>query len=324
MKLLVVILNYRATDLTIECLRSLQHELVGSPNFRVAVLENASGGDALERLKQAVTENGWGEWVKVSASDVNLGFTGGNNLVIRSALASVDPPEYFLLLNSDTRVEASALGVLVDFMDSQPRAGVGGSTLLSATGTVQASPYRFGGIATELDRGLRLGVVSKLLAPWSVVMPTPPAACTVDWVSGASMILRRTMLEQIGLLDQGLFTYFEDVDLCLRAHRAGWETWYVPESRVVHLEGGSSGVSDREVRRRPAYWFQARRRFFLKNYGPMYAALSDAAFIAGFASWRLRRRLQRKPDTDPPHMLADALRHSVFRAGFSVDEVEKP
>ena len=138
------------------------------------------------------------------------------------------------------------------------------------------------------------------------------------------MILRRTMLEQIGLLDQGLFTYFEDVDLCLRAHRAGWETWYVPESRVVHLEGGSSGVSDREVRRRPAYWFQARRRFFLKNYGPMYAALSDAAFIAGFASWRLRRRLQRKPDTDPPHMLADALRHSVFRAGFSVDEVEKP
>jgi GT2 family glycosyltransferase len=157
-----------------------------------------------------------------------------------------------------------------------------------------------------------------------VVPPTPAAAGPVEWVSGASMLLRRTMLEEIGLLDEGLYTYFDDVDLCLRARRAGWETWFVPESRVVHLEGASTGIVQRVVKRRPPYWFQARRRFFLKNYGPAYAALVDAAFLAGFAAWRVRRRLQGKPDTDPPHMLGDFFRHSVFAAGFRVAEVENP
>ena len=323
MKLLVVIVNYKSTELAVECLRSLRDEVTATPGVRVSVVENASGGDALERLRRAVAENGWGDWVEVRASDVNLGFTGGNNLAIRAALEAADPPEYFLLLNPDTTVEPRALGALVELMDARPAAGIAGSTLLAPSGEVQASPFRFGGIGAELDHGMRLGLVSRLMRRWAVVMETPSAPCAVDWVSGASMILRRTMLERIGLLDEGLFTYWDDVDLCLRARRAGWETWFVPESRVVHLEGASSGVTDR-ARRRPAYWWQARRRFLLKNYGPAYAALADAAFIAGFASWRLRRRLQRKPDTDPPHMLADALRHSVFRAGFALEDVPRP
>ncbi len=323
MKLLTAILNFRTTDLTIECLRLLQPEVTSSPGFRVTVLDNATGGDAVPRLRRAVAENGWGDWTSVIASDTNLGFTGGNNRIIREALASPDPPEYFLLLNSDTRVEARALGALVELLDARPRAGIAGSQLLSPGGEVQASPFRFGGIASELDRGMRLGVLSRLLARWAVVMPTPAGPCAVDWVSGASMILRRTMLEQIGLLDEGLFTYFEDVDLCLRARRAGWETWYVPASRVVHLEGASSGITE-TARPRPAYWFEARRRFMLKSHGGAYAALVDGAFLLGLVSWRLRRRLQRKPDTDPPHLLADAFRHSVFRAGFAVREVRRP
>lgn len=324
MKLLVAILNFRTTDLTIDCLRSLEPEVVRTPGIRVAVLENGSGQeDAFPRLQRAIADHGWGAWAAVTASEANLGFTGGNNLIVRRALASADPPEYVLLLNSDTRVEPRALGALVDHLDRTPAAGIAGSTLLSAEGEVQASPFRFGSIAAELDRGLRLGAVSRLLSRWAVVMPTPPAACAVDWVSGASMILRRTMLEEIGLLDEGLFTYFDDLDLCLRARRAGWETWFVPESRVIHLEGASSGIAD-HVKRRPAYWFQARRRFLLKNYGRAYAALADAAFIGGFAAWRVRRRLQGKPDVDPPHMLADAFHHSVFRAGFALNEVRRP
>jgi len=66
------------------------------------------------------------------------------------------------------------------------------------------------------------------------------------------MILRRTMLEQIGLLDEGLYTYFDDVDLCLRAQRAGWETWFVPESEIIHLEGRSTGIVAHLIRRRPS------------------------------------------------------------------------
>ena len=140
------------------------------------------------------------------------------------------------------------------------------------------------------------------------------------------MILRGTMLDQIGLLDEGLFTYFDDVDIGLRALRAGWETWYVPESRIIHLEGESTGVAShlKKPNRLPAYWYQARRRLFLKHYGAVYTALADAAFLTGFAIWRIRRWLQSKPDNDPPHMLIDSIRHSVFFTGPEVRVVENP
>jgi len=138
------------------------------------------------------------------------------------------------------------------------------------------------------------------------------------------MIIRRKMVEQIGPLDEGLYTYFDDIDYCLNAKRAGWHTWFVPQSVVTHIEGSSTGIAARVVKRRPDYWFQARRRFFLKNHGAFYTALADAAFLFGFALWRMRRQIQRKPDTDPPHMLADAFRNSVFMTGFKVREVENP
>ena len=111
--------------------------------------------------------------------------------------------------------------------------------------------------------------------------------------------------------------YYEEVDFCLRARRAGFEIWYVPSSRVVHLVGAASQLSDarKHRKRRPAYWFDSRRRYYLKNFGPLRSAAADAAFIIGFAIYRLRRFVQRKPDTDPPMFLWDSLRHSVFVRG---------
>jgi N-acetylglucosaminyl-diphospho-decaprenol L-rhamnosyltransferase len=325
MKLLVVVLCYRVPDLTIDCLRSLSGEIDRLPGARVAVCENGTGGDAADRLRRAIDENGWESWVDLTVVEINRGFCGGNNLVIRAALESDDPPEYVLLLNADTIVQEHALDALVDFMDAHPRAGIAGSRLLSPDGVVQASPFRYQGIASELDRGLRLGVVSKLLSPPLDVDLSRPSRA--EWVSGASQILRTSMLEQIGLLDEGLYTYFDDVDICLRAERAGWEVWFAPESQVVHLEGASTGIkgsTPQRPKRRPTYWFQARRRFFLKNYGKLYTALADAAFLCGFALWRLRRPIQRKPDLDPQNFLADSFRNSVFRTGFELREVENP
>ena len=150
------------------------------------------------------------------------------------------------------------------------------------------------------------------------------AVTVVRLLGGTSMIIRREVIDAIGPLDEGLYTYFDDIDYCLNAKRAGWETWYVPESRVIHLEGASTGVSHRQIKRRPGYWFQARRRFFLKNHGASYTALADAAFLVGFAIWRLRRRIQRKPDTDPQLMLIDSIRNSVFVTGFKMREVVNP
>jgi N-acetylglucosaminyl-diphospho-decaprenol L-rhamnosyltransferase len=324
MKLLVVVVSYRVTELTIDCLRSLSGEIGRVPGARVAVCENGTGGDAADRLRRAIDENGWGSWVDLTAISPNRGFTGGNNAVIRPALDSDDPPEYVLLLNADTIVQEHALDALVSFMDAHPRAGVAGSLLISPDGTVECTPFTFPGISTELARGTNAAIVRKVLSRW-INLPKPGGPFRGDWVSGASLILRKSMLDEIGLLDEGLYTYFDDPDICMRAARAGWETWYVPESRVVHLAGASTGIGgDRPPARLPAYWHQARRRYFLKHHGPLYTAVIDAAFLLGLASWRLRRRLQRKPDTDPPHLLIDSIRQSVFCAGFRVPVVENP
>lgn len=324
MRLLVVILNYRVTDLTIECLRSLEPHLSEVPEARVVVCENGTGGDAAERLQHAIESKGWGSWAELTVVSPNLGFTGGNNVVVRQALASADPPEYVLLLNADTIVLPGALKGLVDVMDRHPRAGIAGSRLLSPSGEPQSSPFRFHSVASEFERGLRLGIVTSLLGRWVVTPRPPPKESKVEWVAGASMILRSSMLREIGLLDEGLFTYFDDVDLCLRARRSGWQTWYTPASRVVHLEGASTGVNRLEAKRRPKYWFQARRRFFLKNYGAAYTACADAAFILGYATWRARRRVQRMPDGDPPRLLADFVQNSVFLSGIRITDVENP
>ena len=324
MKLLIVILNYHVTELTVECLRSLAPEVSRMGGVRAAVCENGSGVDAEHRLRAAIEDNGWTSWCELTAIHPNRGFTGGNNFIIRKALASPTPPEYFLLLNADTLVKNDAIGALMRFMDNHPRVGIAGSRLDFEDGSPNGSPFRFPGVANEFDIAMQLGLFSRLLARHLVRMPTPASACKVDWVSGASMIIRRTLIEQIGLLDEGLYTYFDDVDYCLNAKRAGWETWYVPASHVMHLEGASTGINARNLKRRPEYWFQARRRFFLKNYGPVRTALADAAFILGFSLWRIRRRIQRKPETDPPYMLTDFVRNSVFFTGFELRKVRNP
>ena len=161
---------------------------------------------------------------------------------------------------------------------------------------------------------MRFGPVSRLLNHSRVAPPISDKAERMDWVSGASMLIRTDMMEAVGRLDEGYFMYYEESDLCLRAARAGWECWYLPESRVVHLVGQSSGVTSRNTAlpRRPAYWFESRRRYFVRNYGRIYAMLADGAWVVGHALWRVRRFLQRKPDTDPPHLLGDFLRQSLF------------
>lgn len=139
-------------------------------------------------------------------------------------------------------------------------------------------------------------------------------------------MIRREVIEKVGLLDEDLYTYFDDVDYCLRARRAGWSTWYVPESRIVHLVGRTTGITDHSQRpkRRPEYWFWARRHYFLKNFGPLYAVLADLAAASGLIIWKARNFIGRRPDCDPPHLLGDLLRHSVLATGFRIRPVINP
>ena len=242
MKLLVVIANYRVAHLTIDCLRSIAAEIGSVPGTQVAVCENGTGDNSAERIQQAITDNGWSSWCTLTAVNPNLGFTGGTNIILRPALQSADPPQYFLLLNADTVVQPNAFRALVEFMDQHPRVGIAGSRLEYPDGTPQRSAFRFLTPLSEFEAGISLGPVSRLLERWIVAPPVPEQNCEADWVGGACMIIRREVFRDIGVLDEGYYTHFEDVDFCFNARKAGWPIWYVPTSRVI----SSGGTIDRD------------------------------------------------------------------------------
>jgi N-acetylglucosaminyl-diphospho-decaprenol L-rhamnosyltransferase len=322
-KLLVVIVNFRVPHLVIDCLRSVQDEISRVPDTRVAICENGSGDDSAQRIQKAIDENGWSSWCTLTILDVNQGFTGGNNVLIAPALQSSNPPEYVLLLNPDTIVRPNAFVSLIDFMDRHRNVGIAGSRLEDPDGTPQRSAFRFQSPFGEFEASARLGPITRMLKGWVVAPPVVDHEIATDWVSGASMMVRREVLQQTGLLDEGFFTYYDDIDFCYNAHKQGWSVWYVPASRVVHLVGQSTGVNA-IPRRLPSYLLQARRRYFLKNYGPVYAAMADAGMIAGLMLSRLRALLTGHNDNTPPHLLADSIRHSVFRTGFKLTDVKLP
>lgn len=324
MKLLVVIVNYRVAHLTIDCLRSVADEISNVPGTHVAVCENGTGDDSVERIQKAIDDNGWGSWSTLTAIGPNLGFTGGNNAIIRPAIQSADLPQYVLLLNADTIVRPNAFKALVDFMDQRPSVGIAGSRLEDPDGTPQRSAFRFQTPLSEFEANLKLGLVSRLLESWLVAPPVTNETFKTDWVSGASMIIRREVFQDIGILDEGYYTYYDDIDFCFNALKAGWPTWYVPASRVVHLVGQTTGVTNKSPKRQPPYLFEARRRYFLKNHNPFYAALADAGMIIGLALCKLRVMLTGKEDSTPRHILRDSIRHSVFLTGFQLNEVQNP
>jgi GT2 family glycosyltransferase len=323
LKLLVVIVNYRVAHLAIDCLHSVAQEIASVPGAHVAICENGTGDDSAERIQRAIDDNGWGAWCTLTKLDVNLGFTGGNNAILRPAMQSADPPHYFLLLNADTIVRPNAFKALVDYMDQHPKVGIAGSRLEDPDGTPQRSAFRFQSPLGEFEANLKLGLVSRLLRRWIVAPPVEDRTLETDWVSGASMIIRREVFADTGLLDEGYYTYFDDIDFCFNAGKRGWPSHYVPASRVVHLVGQSTGVTTRP-KRFPPYLFEARRRYFLKNHGAFYAAMADLGMIAGLSLWRLRVLLTKKEDTTAPHLLADSIRHSVFLKGFALTDVQNP
>ena len=321
---LVVIVNYRTADLAIKCLRSLAPEVVRNPTAAVVVVDNASGDGSAQAIAAAIKDQHWSSWVTLLRAPVNGGFAYGNNLAVRPALALPTPPEFIWLLNPDTRVRAGALAPLASFLDAHPQAGIVGSSFEFEDGRLWPHAFRFPSIWSEVATGLRLGLVGTLLKNRTTLLRMGDRAERVDWLPGASMMVRRQVFERIGLMDEGYFLYFEETDFCLQAARAGWQCWYVPKSRVMHIVGQSSGISEHHVAssRRPTYWFESRRRYWIKNHGWLYAAATDLAWAICFSIWKLRSAVQRKPRSDPPFYLRDFLRNSaLFHTTMPVNPV---
>ena len=314
LSILVVIVNYRTAGLTIECLRSLAPEIAENPRTAVVVVDNASDDGSAEAISTAIEAEHWGTWATLVRAPVNGGFAYGNNVALRPALASDQPPDFVWMLNPDTCVRPSAMSELVVFLRTHPQAGIVGSSIELEDGTLWPHAFRFPSLWSELATALRLRVVGAMLRSRTTLLLMGDRAERVDWLPGASMMVRRGVFDSVGLMDEGYFLYFEETDFCLHAARVGWECWYVPQSRVMHIAGQSTGVTGAEAakNRRPTYWFESRRRFWIKNHGWLYAAATDLVWALGFLIWKVRSAVQRKPRVDPPYYLRDFLRHSAM------------
>lgn len=313
MRLLIVIVNYKTAGLTVDCLESLAVQIDPSVD-RVVAVDNCSEDGSLEFIAKALLEKGWSDWGVVEQAPGNDGFAAGNNFGIRLGGEKFGAFEYTLLLNPDTRVLDQGIRTLVDFMEQHREVGIAGSRLENPDGTPRCSAFRFASIASEFERGARLGIITRLLRHKVVAPEVRDEPHRAGWVAGASMIVRQRVFDDIGLMDTAYFLYYEETDFCLLAHRAGWACWYVPSSRVTHLVGQSTGVTGvkRTLKPLPGYWYESRRRYFRKNHGRVYAWLADLAWLSGHLIYRLKSLLLRTPREDPPNMLGGFLRYALL------------
>ncbi len=324
--LLTIILNYKTPDMTLQSVQAALREME-SINGHIIVVDNDSQDGSFEQMQQEITHKGWDQKgrVKVVQSGRNGGFGAGNNFGILTGLADNPATDYIYILNSDAFPDEGAIHALIDALQSNPKTGFAGSYIHGPNAEPHISAFRFPGILSEFEGAIRSGPVSKLLSNYIISLPMPETTRTVDWLAGASMMMRRSVLQEIGLFDEQFFLYFEETDLCRRATLAGYTVQYVRESRVTHIGSVSTGM--KTWKRMPQYWFASRNYYFTKNHGAAYAMLVTFSHFTGGLLWRLRRLIQRKPQADPDNFLRDMLaydmRHFPNRSSANIPEIPK-
>ena len=263
-QLAVVILNYRTPQLVVDCLASLVSQ-IDPQTQRVIVVDNASGDDSVDQIQGAIVAHHWQDWAQLLPSDQNGGFSAGNNLGIQAINA-----DSYLLLNSDTIVRPGAIQTLVSALAQYPEAGIISPRLEWPDATPQISCFRDHSPWSEAIDAARTSIITNLLHNFDVPIPITDESFEPQWTSFACVLIRRSVIDQIGLMDDGYFMYYDDIDYCRRTRQTGWKIRHVPDAHVVHLRGGSGSVkSDVASRKRPRpYLYASRSRYFAKFYGP--------------------------------------------------------
>jgi N-acetylglucosaminyl-diphospho-decaprenol L-rhamnosyltransferase len=311
-RILTIILNYKTAGMTLRSAEAALREMAGLEG-EIVIVDNASGDGSFEMLAAEVEARGWAAdaRVRVVQSGRNGGFGAGNNVGLQLGLSCGGAPEYYYVLNSDAFPDAGSIRALYEYLETHETAGFAGSYIHGPSGDPHLTTFRFPSIWSELEGAARFGPISRLLASKAVPVPIPDQTQAVDWLAGASLMMRREVLAEIGLFDETFFLYFEETDLCRRAHLAGWSTVFVRESEVTHIGSVSTGM--KTWARMPTYWFASRAHYFLKNHGWLYAVLATKAHVLGGVLWRIRRSLQGKPQADPDHFLRDLVVHDARR-----------
>lgn len=326
---LTIILNYRTAEMT---LRSAEAALAAMQGLtgKILIVDNDSQDGSFEALQNGVAQKGWPtDRIEVIQSGHNGGFGAGNNTGIRLGFTGdldCGVPDYFYILNSDAFPNATTISALLTHLQANPKTGFAGSHILNESGVSERAAFRFPTIAGEFEGSVRFGPVSRLLKNAIVPLPVLEETQPVDWIAGASLMMRAQTLKDIGLFDESFFLYFEETDLCLRAHRAGWTVDFVRESEIMHIGSVSTGMKTWD--RIPQFWLDSRLHYFVQNHGVVYASLASFAHLFGGALAQLRRVLQRKSSDQPQYFLIDMASHgakAVFRkAGLKQRNITFP
>ena len=220
----VILLNYNTRDLTKKCLRSV-FDSSTDYRFEVIIADNGSTDGSIEMIKNDFPN------VKLIENKANLGFSKGNNVAIRQATG-----RYILLLNTDTEIRENALDVSIKYLDEHPVVGIlGGKVLLPDGSLDKASRRKF---PNPWNSFLRLFGFKKF-SDYNIDSPIDQEM-EVDGVMGAYLMIGRSVIDKIGLLDEEYFMYGEDLDWCWQAKKAGYKVVYYPKAEIIHYKYGSS------------------------------------------------------------------------------------
>lgn len=315
-EVVIVTVTYNAAEFIERFLESVAAVLAVEPAFRLVLVDNASADASVQIAKQFIADKGLEYRATVIAQDGNVGFGRGCNAGAKQAVEL--GASYIWFLNPDTTVDVSAANELLACYENAPAADFVGSALKNEHGVKRSGAFRFPNATTTFLSNAKLGAFDRLLPNRTSTYPLPDKPIRVDWLTGASFMVKASVFEKLEGFDPKFFLYFEEVDLFLRAQRAGYQAWFCPSSVVYHQSGASTGINQKsaaEVKPRPSYWFESRRYFYLKNYGRAYFLLTDSAFLAGQALSRAKGLIKKVPTSEPPGLLGSIVRYSGLASG---------
>jgi N-acetylglucosaminyl-diphospho-decaprenol L-rhamnosyltransferase len=299
-RIAAIVVNFRTLELTLGCLESLVPEISTVPGSRIVLVDSASQDGSMEELRRQAKTRSWEPCITFVQLGANSGFAAANN----AGLAALNLQDFqgVLLANSDAVLRPGALRSLGELLAREPSVGLVGPALEWPCGTPQASCFQDISPLSELVTAARTGPLSRLLPRGEVAIHEPSPTARIDWISFACVLIRREVITSVGVMDDGFFMYFEDVDYCRRARAAGWRIAYVPLARVVHLRGGRSPdeFDAHQRQRRPAYYYRARARYLAKYYGRTGPWLGNACWLLGRGVSLARESVAEKP----PHTAA--------------------
>jgi GT2 family glycosyltransferase len=279
-KLSIVIVNYNAEGLLEDCLESVYKE-TKDISFDMWVVDNNSTDMSIPIIRQHFPQ------VNLIENKENVGFAKANNQAVAKCTS-----DYTLLLNPDTLILHNAIEKMVEFMDGDQTVGICGCKVLNEDGTLQLACRRSiptPGVAFFRLTGLsKLFPNSKIAARYNLTYLNPDNTHEVDAVSGAFLMIRRKVIEDIGVLDERFFMYGEELDWCLRAKKKGWKVMYCPDAEIIHYKGECSKFNHRKAAfefYRSMYLFH--KKHFAENYNPFINAIIYAGiFLRALVSLR--------------------------------------